>query len=776
MQALPLHDTHCREKRGKSSTSDFRGVTHHVRTNRWESHIWEDGKQLYLGGFDTEEQAALSYDLAATKFRGDKAATNFELSAFPKEVELLNTVTRDELVAELRAHSRQAAGKPISSSKYKGVTRHAKGRWEARIGASSRKYMYLGLFGTQEEAAMAYDREAVRQKGREAQTNFSLDMYTEELSRAEQPASSSRQQRGSADTDRAPQQASMAERMPNNMVPVGGAGTTGSTPRITAAERTPGFNEPMSLVGLQHADQQGLLMQMMQAFQQENAGLRGHPLDSQQFDGDNFMGPAQMKRRMPYDNAMRRDTKRSRKNSEMDMDASTVRARPRPRTLSTPEKGKHTSLPPLSSHAAPLAHADSNASSYSCNAGLHEQLQQSLAQLQYEQAMHQRSQQQQQQQQKQGSSSAPASHGIYAPPAHLSPITTSLPETPSGGKGAGSTLPSTLDLINHSSQLSPLNCDSPGLWSLFSSPVFGAGGFGSGPFGGCGAHTSMAGDGLGSNGASPTLMPLGLSSPDCLLEAIKQGKMNPFQSPGPGLPLFPDDTSAHPSTPRTAATEAAAAATDTKVSGSYSGPKASLPGMPNLSATYRRASLPASPETPTKAFLREFGVCAPHKGTASIHQQQQGKSRFSRVTGEPERPLQNPDPSSPSYLQCLIDQFSSRGTLDGCFKESTAHTYHHQNHHHHQQQQQQHRSAHITAPTLPSYRSTHTTTPPQPRQPAKPSTDEVKVPPHAKPTHTTPMPPACLPGSPLTAAAALFAESLKQQLQPNLPPLSLKRS
>lgn len=30
-------------------------------------------------------------------------------------------VTRDELVTELRAHSRQAAGKPISSSKYRWV-------------------------------------------------------------------------------------------------------------------------------------------------------------------------------------------------------------------------------------------------------------------------------------------------------------------------------------------------------------------------------------------------------------------------------------------------------------------------------------------------------------------------------------------------------------------------------------------------------------------------------------------------------------------------------
>jgi AP2 domain len=42
---------------GIRSTSKYRGVTHHCRTGRFESHIWDSGKQVYLGGFDTEEQA-----------------------------------------------------------------------------------------------------------------------------------------------------------------------------------------------------------------------------------------------------------------------------------------------------------------------------------------------------------------------------------------------------------------------------------------------------------------------------------------------------------------------------------------------------------------------------------------------------------------------------------------------------------------------------------------------------------------------------------------------
>lgn len=46
---------------------------------------------------------------------------------------------------------------------------------------------YLGLFATQEEAAMAYDRESVAQRGHEAETNFSLDLYADLLDHGSQP-------------------------------------------------------------------------------------------------------------------------------------------------------------------------------------------------------------------------------------------------------------------------------------------------------------------------------------------------------------------------------------------------------------------------------------------------------------------------------------------------------------------------------------------------------------------------------------------------------------
>ena len=46
-------------------------------TQRWEASLWLAGKQMYLGGFVAEEDAAHAYDLAALACKGLAVPTNF---------------------------------------------------------------------------------------------------------------------------------------------------------------------------------------------------------------------------------------------------------------------------------------------------------------------------------------------------------------------------------------------------------------------------------------------------------------------------------------------------------------------------------------------------------------------------------------------------------------------------------------------------------------------------------------------------------------------------
>ncbi|CAL0307997.1 unnamed protein product [Lupinus luteus] len=91
----------------KLPSSKYKGVVPQPN-GRWGAQIYEKHQRVWLGTFNTEEEAAKVYDIAAHRFRGKDAITNFKAVDHGNddiEAEFLNSHSKSEIVDMLRKHT-----------------------------------------------------------------------------------------------------------------------------------------------------------------------------------------------------------------------------------------------------------------------------------------------------------------------------------------------------------------------------------------------------------------------------------------------------------------------------------------------------------------------------------------------------------------------------------------------------------------------------------------------------------------------------------------------
>jgi hypothetical protein len=152
-----------------STTKTYRGVSRSGVNSRWRAQLSSRGKTIHLGTFPTADEAARAWDMAVIAERGGEVETNFALSDYLDEFGALRNMALTK-----------GGGGGVGRNEYRGVYNSGSyGRWKARIVVNGRK-IHLGTYATAEEAARAWDRRAIKERGPTTVTNFDPAEYANE--------------------------------------------------------------------------------------------------------------------------------------------------------------------------------------------------------------------------------------------------------------------------------------------------------------------------------------------------------------------------------------------------------------------------------------------------------------------------------------------------------------------------------------------------------------------------------------------------------------------
>lgn len=148
---------HAKRSRVENASSKYWGVFK-TKQGKYFSKVQKDKEHYHCGHFDTEEEAALAYNIKAQEVYGSLA----KLNDIPEDVTLRENIVKSRAV--------NSNGKACSSN-YRGVCfQKSMKKFRAALGYNKQR-ITIGYFDTPEQAARAYNEKAMELLGTKAYLN-----------------------------------------------------------------------------------------------------------------------------------------------------------------------------------------------------------------------------------------------------------------------------------------------------------------------------------------------------------------------------------------------------------------------------------------------------------------------------------------------------------------------------------------------------------------------------------------------------------------------------